>query len=80
MDLKAKGIHFRPSRIDSLKGVRFISHYYYGKLKLPCWYVSTYTKVFFMNMIANELCPNGPIDRVVVSYINFHEITNDFTK
>ncbi|XP_055801759.1 UPF0481 protein At3g47200-like [Solanum dulcamara] len=71
MDLKSKGIHFRPSGIDSLKGVRFTSHYYYAKLKLPCWYVSTYTKVFFMNMIAYELCPNGPIDRAVVSYINF---------
>ncbi|WMV24006.1 hypothetical protein MTR67_017391 [Solanum verrucosum] len=70
-DLKSKGIHFRPSGIDSLKGVRFTSHYYYGKLKLPCWFVSTYTKVFFMNMIAYELCPNGPIDRAVVSYINF---------
>ncbi|KAG5609524.1 hypothetical protein H5410_020805 [Solanum commersonii] len=58
------------SGIDSLKGMRFTSHYYYAKLKLPCWYVSTYTKVFFMNMIAYELCPNGPIDRVVVSYIN----------
>ncbi|KAM3338336.1 hypothetical protein P3S68_030422 [Capsicum galapagoense] len=71
MDLKSKGIHFRPSGIDSLKGVRFTSHYYYAKLKLPCWYVSTYTKVFFMNMIAYELCPNGPVDRAVVSYINF---------
>ena len=71
MDLKSKGIHFRPSGIDSLKGVRFTSHYFYGKLKLPCWYVSTYTKVFFMNMIAYELCPNGPNDRAVVSYINF---------
>ncbi|KAK4721180.1 hypothetical protein R3W88_011413 [Solanum pinnatisectum] len=70
MDLKSKGIHLRPSGIDSLKGVRFTSHYYYGKLKLPCWYVSSYTKVFFMNMIAYELCPNGPIDRDV-SYINF---------
>nr|XP_016468280.1 PREDICTED: UPF0481 protein At3g47200-like [Nicotiana tabacum] len=71
MDLKSKGIHFRPSGIDSLKGVRFTSHYYYAKLKLPCWYVSTYTKVFFMNMIAYELCPNSPNDRAVVSYINF---------
>ncbi|XP_060184677.1 UPF0481 protein At3g47200-like [Lycium barbarum] len=71
MDLKSKGIHFRPSGIDSFKGVRFTSHYYYANLKLPCWYVSTYTKVFFMNMIAYELCPNGPIDRAVVSYINF---------
>ncbi|CAN4089840.1 unnamed protein product [Withania somnifera] len=71
MDLKSKGIHFRPSEVDSLKGVNFTSHYYYAKLKLPCWYVSTYTKVFFMNMIAYELCPNGPMDRAVVSYINF---------
>ncbi|KAK4371396.1 hypothetical protein RND71_010871 [Anisodus tanguticus] len=71
MNLKSKGIHFRPSGIDSLKGVRFTSHYYYAKLKLPCWYVSTYTKVFFMNMIAYELCPNGPSDRAVVSYVNF---------
>uniref|UniRef100_A0A3Q7G1L1 Uncharacterized protein n=1 Tax=Solanum lycopersicum TaxID=4081 RepID=A0A3Q7G1L1_SOLLC len=39
MDLKSKGIHFRPSGIDSLK--------------------------------AYELCPNGPNDRAVVSYINF---------
>ncbi|XP_059310327.1 UPF0481 protein At3g47200-like [Lycium ferocissimum] len=71
MDLKSKGIHFRPSGIDSLKGVRFTSHYYYANLKLPCWYVSTYTKVFFMNMIAYEMCPNGPTHLTVVSYINF---------
>ncbi|MCD7452689.1 hypothetical protein HAX54_017749 [Datura stramonium] len=71
MDLKSKGIHFRPSGINSLKGVRFTSHYYYAKLKLPSWYVSTYTKVFFMNMIAYELCPNGSIDGAVASYINF---------
>ncbi|KAG5580261.1 hypothetical protein H5410_050888 [Solanum commersonii] len=69
--LENRGIHFCPSGIDSLKGVRFASHYYYGKLKLPCWYVSTYTEVFFMKMIAYELCPNGPIDSVFVSYINF---------
>lgn len=71
MDLKSKGIHLSPSGIDSLKGVRFTSHYLYAKLKLPCWYVTPITKVFFMNLIACELCPNGPIDGGVVSCINF---------
>lgn len=72
-DLKSKGIHFRPSEIASLNGVRFspAEFCHSAKLKLPCWYVSPYTRTFFMNMIAYEFCPNVFTDKVVTAYVNF---------
>nr|XP_016500785.1 PREDICTED: UPF0481 protein At3g47200-like [Nicotiana tabacum] len=72
-DLKSKGIHFRPSEIASLNGVRFspAEFCHSAKLKLPYWYVSPYTRSFFMNMIAYEFCPNVFTDKAVTAYVNF---------
>ncbi|KAI3448831.1 hypothetical protein Pfo_005496 [Paulownia fortunei] len=69
-DLKAKGIHFKPSSTQSLKDVKFKSKFIYAQLELPTWGVSIYTKVFFLNMIAFELSPNNPNMGEVTSYIN----------
>ncbi|CAN4109156.1 unnamed protein product [Withania somnifera] len=70
-DLKAKGIYFKPSCTHSLKDIKFKSRYFYGQLVLPTWYVSIYTKAFFFNMIAYEMCPNTVTDRAVTSYVYF---------
>ncbi|KAI3459579.1 hypothetical protein Pfo_016242 [Paulownia fortunei] len=70
-DLKAKGIHFKPSCNKSLKDINFYSFTFYGQLQLPTWFVSSLSKVFFMNMIAYELCPNNLVDSTVISYLNF---------
>ncbi|PIN18917.1 hypothetical protein CDL12_08404 [Handroanthus impetiginosus] len=70
-DLKAKGIHFEPSRNKSLKAINFDSFTFYGQLQLPTWFVSDLSKVFFPNMIAYELCPNNLVDTTVISYIDF---------
>ncbi|KAH6796504.1 hypothetical protein C2S52_021058 [Perilla frutescens var. hirtella] len=70
-DLKAKGIHFKPSPTQSLKDVNFKSRFFYATLELPVWYVSIYTKVFFKNMVAYELTLNSPASAEVTSYISF---------
>ncbi|PIN04441.1 hypothetical protein CDL12_23026 [Handroanthus impetiginosus] len=70
-DLKAKGIHFKPSCNKSLKAIYFDSSTFYGELQLPTWFVSDLSKVFFPNMIAYELCPNNLVEMTVISYINF---------
>ncbi|PIN18922.1 hypothetical protein CDL12_08409 [Handroanthus impetiginosus] len=70
-DLKAKGIHFKPSCNKSLKAINFYSFTFYGQLQLPTWFVSHLSKVFFPNMIAYELCPNNLVDTTVISYFNF---------
>ncbi|XP_071909603.1 uncharacterized protein [Coffea arabica] len=70
-ELKAKGIHFRTSSADSSKGIKFKSGYFYATLEVPIWFVSIDTKVFFLNMIAYEMCPSTSTDRAVTAYIEF---------
>ncbi|XP_057802044.1 UPF0481 protein At3g47200-like [Salvia miltiorrhiza] len=70
-ELKAKGIHFKPSPTQSLMDVNFKSNFFYGSLQLPEWGVSTKTKVTFMNLIAYELSPNSRANGEVASYITF---------
>ncbi|KAI3459561.1 hypothetical protein Pfo_016224 [Paulownia fortunei] len=70
-DLKAKGIHFKPSDNKSLKAIKFNSFTFYGQLELPVWFVSNLSKVFFLNMIAYELSPNNLFDTTVTSYLTF---------
>ncbi|XP_027151910.1 UPF0481 protein At3g47200-like [Coffea eugenioides] len=79
-ELKAKGIHFRRSSADSLKGIKFKSSYFYATLEVPIWFVSIYTKVFFLNMIAYEMCPSISTDRAVTAYIEFMKSLIDSPK
>ncbi|KAI3446520.1 hypothetical protein Pfo_003185 [Paulownia fortunei] len=67
MDLKAKGIHIRPSSSRSLMDITFKS----GQLQLPVRYVSDLTQIFFSNMIAYEVSPNSTIKPAVLSYAIF---------
>ncbi|KAK4406313.1 hypothetical protein Sango_0637800 [Sesamum angolense] len=69
-DLKAKGIEVEPSSSRSLKDVEFKSGFFCAQLKLSTWFVSLYTKIFFLNMIAFELSPNNFNNHMVTSYIN----------
>ncbi|KAL0349397.1 UNVERIFIED_CONTAM: hypothetical protein Sangu_1167500 [Sesamum angustifolium] len=69
MDLKAKGIEFKPSLSQSLKDVKFKSGFFYAQLELPTWFVSIYTRIFFLNVIAFELSPNN-FNNHITSYIN----------
>ncbi|PIN16411.1 hypothetical protein CDL12_10938 [Handroanthus impetiginosus] len=70
-DFKTNGIHFKPSQTQSLKDVKFESKWIYGKFYLPMWFVSLYTKAFFLNMIAYELSPNNSTEGIVTTYIKF---------
>lgn len=69
-DLKAKGIHFRPSS-NCLTDVRFHSYPFYGLLQLPIWFVTNNSMVFFSNMMAFEMSPEIDTDCDVISYVNF---------
>ncbi|PIN03680.1 hypothetical protein CDL12_23791 [Handroanthus impetiginosus] len=75
-DLKAKGLHFRPSSRRSLKAIEFNSFGFCGKLELPPQYASSLSKVVFLNLIAYELCPNNVLDFTVICYVNFMKSLN----
>ncbi|KAJ0080263.1 hypothetical protein Patl1_22891 [Pistacia atlantica] len=68
-ELKAVGIHFRPSKTNRFTDVAFQSGYLAGFLKLPQIYIDDSTKSMLLNMVAYESSPNGPDDFGVSSYI-----------
>ncbi|KAK4432068.1 hypothetical protein Salat_0968900 [Sesamum alatum] len=70
MDLKAKGVHFRPSS-SCLMDIRFHSNSFYGLLHLPIWYISNNTKVIFSNMIAYEMSAETATNCGVLSSVSF---------
>ncbi|KAG8363660.1 hypothetical protein BUALT_Bualt19G0045600 [Buddleja alternifolia] len=70
-DLKAKGIHFRPSPTESLMDVKFTSNFLYAQVQLPFWCVSVNSKVFFLNIIAFEFSPNNLTCCEVTAYMHF---------
>ncbi|XP_077212360.1 UPF0481 protein At3g47200-like [Tasmannia lanceolata] len=68
-ELKAAGIKFRRSETTKLSDVKFKSHYFFGELFLPPIVVDDSTKHKFLNTIAYELCPDGPRNYGISSYI-----------
>ncbi|XP_057983702.1 putative UPF0481 protein At3g02645 [Malania oleifera] len=70
-ELKAKGIHFKPSNTRCLKNIKFKSNCVYGQLMLPPKVIGPQTKQVFLNLIAYEMGPNTPNDMGVASYIYF---------
>ncbi|KAL0413760.1 UNVERIFIED_CONTAM: hypothetical protein Sradi_1577700 [Sesamum radiatum] len=70
MDLKAKGIRFRPSS-KVLTDIRFESYYFHGQLQLPTCHITEDFKHKCSNMIAFELSPGIFFDFGVTSYVNF---------
>ncbi|KAG8363657.1 hypothetical protein BUALT_Bualt19G0045300 [Buddleja alternifolia] len=69
--LKKNGIYFGPSSTQSLMDVKFISNFLYAQLQLLVWFVSIYTKVFFLNTIAFEFSPNNLTRCEVTAYMHF---------
>lgn len=68
-ELKSAGIHFRPSQTNHVTDVKFISHLISGTLTLPQIMVDDTTKPLLLNLAAYEMCPNGPSDYRIMSYI-----------
>ncbi|PIN16410.1 hypothetical protein CDL12_10937 [Handroanthus impetiginosus] len=77
-ELKAKGIHLKPSLTQSLCDVRFKSNFMYAELQLPTLSMRLDTKTLFLNIICYELDPQNitlmyiPTSSfgVMTSYIN----------
>ncbi|CAA3028963.1 UPF0481 At3g47200-like [Olea europaea subsp. europaea] len=69
-DLKAKGIHFKPSSY-CLKNIKFESYTFYGQLQLPVWIFTAISKLFFIHMLAYEASPGSDTDFSVTCYVNF---------
>ncbi|KAL6336921.1 hypothetical protein AAG906_036235 [Vitis piasezkii] len=70
-ELKAAGIRFKPAKSGSLRDISFKSYILLGFLKLPRITIDDSTKSRFLNLIAYEMCPEGPNEPVVTSYICF---------
>ncbi|KAG8391204.1 hypothetical protein BUALT_Bualt01G0163500 [Buddleja alternifolia] len=71
MDLKAKGIKFRPSSFGLIREVKFKSFAFHGQLQLPMGYLSERTRVILSNMIAYEISPDSNTDLAVLSFASF---------
>ncbi|XP_022882905.1 UPF0481 protein At3g47200-like [Olea europaea var. sylvestris] len=69
-DLKAKGIHFKPSS-DCLKDIKFKSYTFYGQLQLPVYLFTVHSKVLFTHMIAFEMTPESGVELTVTFYVSF---------
>ncbi|KAH7557163.1 hypothetical protein JRO89_XS11G0064300 [Xanthoceras sorbifolium] len=70
-ELKAVGIHFRPSKGHQLTNVQFRSIFLKGFVKLPLIIIDDSTKSMLLNMVAYEACPDAPDELGVSSYICF---------
>ncbi|KAK2995071.1 hypothetical protein RJ640_028241 [Escallonia rubra] len=70
-ELKAKGIHFRPSTGKYLTDIDFNSFGFYGQLEIPSRVITPSAKAIFLNLIAYEMSPHTPNDFSVTSYIGF---------
>ncbi|PIN17302.1 hypothetical protein CDL12_10038 [Handroanthus impetiginosus] len=69
-ELKAKGIHLKPSLTQSLLDVKFKSNFMYAELQLPTLSACLDTKTLLLNMMCIELDANFRTLGVVISYIN----------
>ncbi|CAA2998292.1 Hypothetical predicted protein [Olea europaea subsp. europaea] len=69
-DLKAKGIHFKPSS-ECLKDINFESYTFYGQLQLPVCVFTVHSKLLFTHMIAFEMNPESGGEYTVTFYVSF---------
>ncbi|XP_050381437.1 UPF0481 protein At3g47200-like [Argentina anserina] len=70
-ELKAAGIHLKPSKTNTLRDISFDSRCFAGILHLPPISVDDSLGPKFLNLIAYELCPDFQNDFGVTSYICF---------
>ncbi|KAL3838734.1 hypothetical protein ACJIZ3_023325 [Penstemon smallii] len=75
MELKSKGIYFRPSP-DSMEP-SFTPYACFGVLNLPILVVNHNTKSFLSNIIAYEMSPHSDTQIEVTSYVNFMKMLID---
>ncbi|XP_022854134.1 UPF0481 protein At3g47200-like [Olea europaea var. sylvestris] len=68
-DLKSAGIYFKPSQSGSFTDVEFISYHIFGTLTIPPFKVDHLTRPLLLNLAAYEMCPNGPSDFRITSFI-----------
>ncbi|CAA2984201.1 Hypothetical predicted protein [Olea europaea subsp. europaea] len=68
-DLKSAGIYFKPSQTGSCTDVKFTSRHIFGTLTIPPIKVDHLTKPLLLNLAAYEMCPLGPSEFCITSYI-----------
>ncbi|RWR74674.1 UPF0481-like protein [Cinnamomum micranthum f. kanehirae] len=68
-ELKAAGIQVRRSRGITLKHLKFKGGLINSHLEIPQIIVDDSTVARLLNLVAYEMCPDGPKDREVTSYI-----------
>lgn len=73
MELKAAGIKIHRSPSRHLNEIKFKKGLIYGELFLPQMSIDDATKTWLLNLIAYEMCPQGPSssDGTITSYICF---------
>ena len=77
IELKAAGIHFKPSKTSRCMDVSFKPAMSFGTLRLPPIMVDDSTKSMFLNLVAYESCPDAPDDFGVTSYLCFMDVLID---
>ncbi|KAJ9682629.1 hypothetical protein PVL29_018534 [Vitis rotundifolia] len=70
MELKAAGIRFKRST-TFLTDISFKSDFFWGYLTLPLIIIDGSTKLLFLNIVAYEMCLDGPGDHRFTSYMRF---------
>ncbi|CAI9779522.1 unnamed protein product [Fraxinus pennsylvanica] len=68
-DLKSAGIYFKPNQTGNLADVEFKPRLVSGILTLPSIKVDHLTRPLLLNLVAYEMCPHGPLDLLITSYI-----------
>ncbi|XP_022875852.1 UPF0481 protein At3g47200-like [Olea europaea var. sylvestris] len=67
--LESVGIYVEPSKTGNLTHAEFKSHLTFGTLTLPPIFFNDLTKPLLLNLMAYEMCPHGPSDLGITSYI-----------
>ncbi|XXG50477.1 hypothetical protein AAC387_Pa02g4480 [Persea americana] len=68
-ELKATSIHVRRSKTRTLRDVQFQKGILDSHLEIPQIIVDASTKTRLINLVAYEMCSDGPKDRTVTSYV-----------
>ncbi|KAL2534996.1 Plant protein of unknown function (DUF247) [Abeliophyllum distichum] len=68
-ELKSAGIQFKASKTHCVADVKFKSHLIFCTMMLPPMMVDDFTKPMLLNLVAYEMCPHGPSDLLITSYI-----------
>ncbi|XP_060206184.1 UPF0481 protein At3g47200-like [Lycium barbarum] len=72
-DLKSKGIWFKPSSQQTLRGIKFKSYCLFAQLELPPLFIDAGMPVLYANVIAYEMSNTGSwaVALEITNYVNF---------